>query len=108
MGWERKRGAIVEFTNFLCGAGETSFTTICGDVSLLPNIKYVITLDADTVLPIGTAKEMIGTIAHPLCRAELNSAKTAVINGYGLIQPRIAIDIESANKSLFSRIFGGQ
>ena len=31
-----------------------------------------------------------------------------VTEGYGLIQPRISVAVESANKSLFTRIFAGQ
>ncbi len=33
--------------------------------------------------------------------------KSRVIEGYGIIQPRILVDIESSNKSLFTRIFAG-
>ncbi len=108
MGWERKRGALMEFNHLLRGANDTSFTTIVGELSDLNKIQYVITLDADTRLPMGTAKKLIGTLAHPINRPVIDEQIGRVTDGYGLLQPRIGVDIESANASLFSRIFAGQ
>lgn len=107
MGWERKRGALVEFNDLLSGE-ETSFNIISGDLSKLKGkIKYIITLDADTILPIDEGKKLIGTISHPLNRAVIDDKKNIVVEGYGIIQPRIIMDMESSNKSLFTRIFAG-
>jgi len=108
MGWERKRGALLEFCDFIRGVQGTSFSIIRGDVSQLPTIKYVITLDADTILPRDAAKQLIGTMLHPLNKPIIDKGKGLVIEGYGLLQPRINVAITSANKSLFSRIFAGQ
>lgn len=108
MGWERKRGALVEFNNLMLGEENTSFNVISGDISKLQGkIKYIITLDADTKLPIDGARKLIGAISHPLNRPIIDEEKNSVKEGYGLIQPRIAIDIESSNKSLFTRVFAG-
>ncbi len=108
MGWERKRGALIEFNNLVLGSRKTSFANTDGVSLGEAGVKYVITLDADTILPIGMAKKMIGTIAHPLNRAVLDTEKGIVKEGYGLIQPKVSFDIESSNRSLFSRIFTGQ
>lgn len=108
MGWERKRGAIIEFNRLLRGACDTSFDTISGDMSVLPRIQYVITLDADTCLPMGAAKKLIGAVAHPLNRAVFNESTGKVEEGYGILQPRISVSIQGANRSLFTRIFAGQ
>ncbi|WP_027621850.1 GH36-type glycosyl hydrolase domain-containing protein [Acetivibrio clariflavus] len=108
MGWERKRGALLEFNDMLLGSKKTSYSITSTDISLLPKVKYVITLDADTVLPLGTAKKLIGTMAHPLNLPEIDEKRGIVVKGYGLMQPRIGFDIESVNKSLFSRIFAGE
>jgi len=108
MGWERKRGAIVEFNKLLRGDGNTGFSIISGDISALPYVKYVITLDADTSLPMGTAKKLIGTMAHPLNRAVFNESTGIVSEGHGILQPRISVSIPGANRSLFTRIFAGQ
>lgn len=108
MGWERKRGSIVEFNRLLRGAQDTSYSTYVGDLSILPEIKYVITIDADTQLPRDTAKRLIGAMAHPLNKPILNQSASKVIEGYGLIQPRIKVSVDSANSSVFSLIFSGQ
>jgi cyclic beta-1,2-glucan synthetase len=108
MGWERKRGAIVELNRLLRGGENTGYDIISGDISELPEIKYVITLDADTNLPMGAAKKLIGTIAHPLNRAVVDEKSGLVREGYGILQPRISISILSANRSFFTRIFAGQ
>ena len=63
IGWERKRGALVEFNSMILGSKKTSFSIVSKDIDKLPKIKYIITLDADTVLPLGTAKRLIGTMA---------------------------------------------
>jgi cellobiose phosphorylase len=108
MGWERKRGAILELNGLLGGATDTSYTTVSGDVSHLKAVQYVITLDADTNLTMDAAKKLIGTISHPLNRAVYNEGSGIIRDGYGIIQPRIGIDVESANRSVFTRIFAGQ
>ena len=107
-GWERKRGALMELNEMLLGSRDTSFVH-CSHEALPPGrIEYVITLDADTVLPLGMAKKMIGTMAHPLNRPVINDQRGIVTEGYGLMQPRISFDIESSNRSMFSRIYTGQ
>jgi hypothetical protein len=65
-GWERKRGALMEFNELLLGNGTTSFSFSSSNELPDSHLKYVITLDADSVLPFGMAKKMIGTMAHPL------------------------------------------
>src|SRR6266481_2193555 len=50
MGWERKRGKLLDLNNLLLGRNNR-FSTVAGDQSQLHGIKYVITLDADTQLP---------------------------------------------------------
>ncbi|MGE5633264.1 MAG: GH36-type glycosyl hydrolase domain-containing protein [Caulobacteraceae bacterium] len=108
MGWERKRGALYELNEFLLGSKRNSFEFIEGDTRHLKNITYVITIDADTKLTMETAKKLIGTILHPLNRAVIDKKNGIVKEGYGLLQPRISVDIISANASAFSRIFAGK
>lgn len=108
MGWERKRGALVEFNRLLRGDEDTSYYIKEGDLSILPNIKYVITLDADTQLPREMAKKLIGIMGHPLNRPVLNEAATLVVDGYGIVQPRIGVSVESATSSFFALKFSGQ
>ena len=81
MGWERKRGKIEEFNRLLRGATDTSFAVSVGDLTILPQVKYCITLDSDTRLPRGVARELIGIITHPLNRATFDSGSAASPKG---------------------------
>jgi cyclic beta-1,2-glucan synthetase len=107
MGWERKRGKIEEFNRLLRGATDTSFAVSVGDLGILPDVKYCITLDSDTRLPRGVARELIGIITHPLNRAEVNPAIGRVTEGYGILQPRVSVTFTSAAGSLFARLYSG-
>ncbi len=106
MGWERKRGKLEEF-NVLLRGGATTYDTQEGDLSVLPQVKYVITLDADTELPLQAARRLVGTIAHPLNRAVLAPGTRHVVRGYGIIQPRVDMVAPAANRSRFARLFAG-
>jgi cyclic beta-1,2-glucan synthetase len=108
MGWERKRGKLVEFNHLLRGCTTTSFTVQVGDLSILPHIQYVITLDADSILPEDSARRLIATLAHPLNRAEYDSLTGKVTAGYAILQPRTEVKPTSANQSLFTQIFAGE
>ncbi len=107
MGWERKRGKLHEFNQLIRGAEDTSYTVQLGRMAELSQTRYVITLDADTILPRDGAKRLIGTLAHPLNRAQFDAKSNKVIDGYTVLQPRTAIQPSSANRSLFTRVFGG-
>ena len=107
MGWERKRGKLEELNRLILGKGATSFVTQVGAVDVLQSIKYVITLDADTVLPQNGARRLVGTLAHPLNHAEFDPDTNRVINGYTVLQPRPEVSPTSGNASLFARIFAG-
>jgi cyclic beta-1,2-glucan synthetase len=107
MGWERKRGKLHEFNRLLRGASDTSFTVQIGDLAVLPSVKYVITLDSDTQLPLEAGRAMVGTLSHPLNRPRFDPRVRRVTEGYGILQPRVAVSIVSANRSRFSRIFSG-
>lgn len=111
MGWERKRGKIEEFNKLLVDPStDTTFISpneqFLGSVKVHP-VTFVITLDADTKLPPGSAKNLIGTAAHPLNRPEISESSNFVEKGYGIFQPRISIPPKAANKTLFARIFSG-
>jgi cyclic beta-1,2-glucan synthetase len=107
MGWERKRGKLAEFNRLLLDLGETSYTTHVGNTDILHEIKYVITLDADTSLPQGSANRLVATMAHPLNQAEFSPDGRSVVAGYTVLQPRVATKPTSANRSRFSQIYSG-
>jgi len=106
MAWERKRGKLSQFNRFLLNpTTDNSFIQIEGDVDRLQDVRYVITLDADTLLPLGSANRLIATMLHPLNQPIYNSDKSRVIGGYVIMQPRVQITPQAANQTLFTRIF---
>jgi len=106
LGWERKRGLLCEFNEFLLGNKNPDFhinTLNCE--KNIPKIKYIITLDSDTNLILNSGLELIGAMSHILNKPVLKN--NVVIDGHALIQPRVGIDIDSSRKSLFTKIFVG-
>jgi cyclic beta-1,2-glucan synthetase len=107
IGWERKRGKLLDLNRMLRGdAGRFSYTV--GDLSVLPSLRYVITLDADTQLPRESAARLVGAIAHPLNRAVVDPVTRTVVEGYGILQPRIGISVHSASRSRLAALYSGQ
>jgi len=107
MGWERKRGKLEELNRLLRGDTQTSYSRHVGDPAGLLGIRFVITLDSDTELPIGSAQRLVGLLAHPLNRAVFESKTNRVIAGYTVVQPRVETSPSSSRQTLFSRIFSG-
>ena len=109
MGWERKRGALTELNSLLLN--KLSEGQIANSMYLahrdIPQVKYMITIDEDTSLSLNSAKELVAIISHPLNKPVLSKNGKTVKSGYGLIQPAVGLDIESANNSIFSKVFGG-
>jgi cyclic beta-1,2-glucan synthetase len=108
MGWERKRGKLDELNALLRGSTTTSIVT--GRPSSTPpaDVRYVVTLDADTRLPRGAVGQLVGTIAHPLNRPYFDGQSRRVTQGYGVLQPRITPTLPGdSGGSMFQRVFGG-
>jgi cellobiose phosphorylase len=108
MGYERKRGKLEQFNALLREGEQTAFSDIVGDTSILPSIKYVITLDSDTQLPRDAARTLIGNIAHPLNRPVYSADKGRIVKGYAILQPRASISLTSAGQSRFTKLFAGE
>lgn len=109
MGWERKRGKLYEFNRLLRGAADTSFLPVEGRPAAAPaGVRYVITLDADTRLPIGVVNQLVGTAGHPLNRPVFDPKAGRVVAGYGILQPRVTPTLPlRRERSMFHRIFSG-
>ncbi|HTK79047.1 MAG TPA: glucoamylase family protein [Rhizomicrobium sp.] len=109
IGWERKRGKLHELNGLLRGAADTNFVPIDDSVPSLPaGIRYVITLDADTRLPIGAARRLIGKMAHPLNRPCFDRETGLVEQGHGILQPRVTPSLPVGDAgSLYQRVFSG-
>ena len=123
MGWERKRGLLTELNNYLLNSkrnelnkNEKRSTFIVNTFDSFKyrkenkylDIKYVITIDNDTNLCLNSGIELIEAMAHPLNKPMIDEEKKVVKKGYGIIQPRIGIDLETSYKTGFTQIFAGE
>ena len=107
MGWERKRGKLADLNTLLRTGAAAAFSSIVGDLSRLASVQYVITLDTDTGLPPGAGQELVGCMAHPLNQPKIDPDTRVVVEGYAVLQPRVAVTIADAARSLFSRLCAG-
>jgi hypothetical protein len=107
MGWERKRGKLLDLNKLLRGQHD-SFPVKVGNLSILPSVRYVVTLDSDTELPRDTAQRMIGAMAHPLNQAVVDPEKNIVVAGYGILQPRVGVSVHSTTRSRLAAIYAGE
>jgi len=109
MGWERKRGKLHELNALLRGSTATDILTTGRPATVPPSdVRYVVTLDADTRLPRGAVARLVGTIAHPLNRPTFDVATGRVTQGYGILQPRITPTLPAQREaSLYQRTFSG-
>lgn len=107
MGWERKRGAVLEFNRYITGQGCDGFCYICDGAKELIGTKYIVTLDSDTITPFDSILRLVGTLHHPLNAPVVDNKKNTVVSGYGILQPRMETNIVSAYKTAFSQIMSG-
>ena len=105
IGWERKRGKLHELNHLLRGSTGTTFL----DATARPlpaDVRYVVTLDSDTRLPRDAVVRLVGKMAHPLNRPRIDAALGRVVEGYGVLQPRVTPSLPVGTEgSLFQRIF---
>ena len=107
MGWERKRGKLLDLNKLLVGDCD-AFPIKAGRLEALGRVRYILTLDSDTELPRGTAAKLIGAIAHPLNQAVIDPRLRIVTAGYGILQPRVGVSVQSASRSRLATIYSGQ
>ncbi len=107
MGWERKRGKLLELNRLLRGATDTTFIGPGGTAPAVPpGVRYVITLDADTRLPRETVRRLVGKLAHPLNRPRFDTTGRKVVEGYAVLQPRVTPSLPVGREgSAFQRVF---
>jgi len=106
MGYERKRGKLLDLNSLLRGGSQDHFLLVIGNTGILSNVKYVITLDTDTQLPRDSARQFVATMAHPLNRAHYDENNQRVYKGYGILQPRVAVSLSGANFSRYTKLYG--
>ena len=105
-GWGGSASAesCAELNRLLRGAKDTTF--LAPPALRRRHVRYVITLDADTRLPRETVGRLIGKMAHPLNRPRLDADLGRVVEGYGILQPRVTPALPVGREgSLFLRVF---
>lgn len=114
LGWERKRGLLTQLNNYLLGKSKDVFRAntmelwkLTGENKKIPPIRYIMTLDADTELVLNSGLRLVGAMAHLLNQPIVEEETKMVVEGYGMMQPRIGIRLKDGNRSLFSRLFAG-
>ncbi len=114
MGYERKRGKLEALNRVLRGrdrrpgGAEPDFSRVVGEVEALRGVAFVITLDTDTRLPRDAAHKLIGSLAHPLNRPCYDATLQRIVAGYAILQPRVAIDLPSTQRSDYVRLYAGE
>lgn len=105
IGWERKRGLLATFNKYIKRKIDNNFleNTIEKEKEKLPQIKYIITLDSDTNLNLNTASKLIGAMSHILNQPVIKDYK--VVDGYGIMQPRIGMDLLLSQKTYFVELY---
>src|SRR5690606_29145668 len=108
MGFERKRGKLAALNALLRGGSREAFARVAGNTAALGNVRYVITLDTDTQLPRDAARELVGTLAHPINRARFDQRRRIVTRGYGVLQPRVGISMSGQRHSRYASLYGSE
>ncbi|MBP8297397.1 MAG: cyclic beta 1-2 glucan synthetase, partial [Burkholderiales bacterium] len=106
MGHERKRGKLADLNAALLSGDWSGFSSVAGDVDFFADVRYVITLDTDTLLPRDAARQFVGVMAHPLNHAQHDDARGRVTAGYGILQPRMAATLSGADRSWYAQLCG--
>ena len=89
MGWERKRGKVEQL--IACLAGEPGNVFIATPALPAAPTPYLVVLDSDTLLPPGTLRALVGIAAHPANMPRVDGQLRRVVEGYGVLQPRVAL-----------------
>lgn len=103
-GWERKRGAILQFLQATRGMETHAFSVLVGDVA---DAAYFCALDGDTVPAPDSVRKLVGVLLHPLSRPIRNVEGTAVVSGFGIAVPRMDVDLSSASTNVFTQVISG-
>ena len=108
MGHERKRGKLNDLNKLILRKETAPFSLIVGEEKIYTSVKFIITLDTDTLLPRDAAWKMVATMAHPLNQAFYSTAKKRVTEGYTILQPRVSNSLPGNNSSIYAKIHGNE
>ena len=102
MGWERKRGKLIELNRVLRGRTDTSYF----ESDLPEHIRFVMTLDADTRLTRDSLTRLVGKLAHPMNSPRIDPVSNSVVRGHAILQPRVVPSLTTGKEaSVFQHVF---
>ncbi|MDF2567134.1 MAG: carbohydrate binding protein, partial [Oscillospiraceae bacterium] len=105
-GYERKRGAIEQLIRMIKGE-QINYEFFEGNIDKLKSAKYILALDYDTKALMDCASELVAIALHPLNRPVVDTHQGVVSQGYGIIAPRMALDLKQSLSTSFSKVMGG-
>ncbi len=113
IGHERKRGKLMALVATLHDPlARSAFEPLGerGEASRLAHpIPLLLTLDADTQLPPGRLRELVGVAAHPAHTPRLSADGLRVQSGHGVLQPRLVAPLPThAERTVFHRLQAGE
>jgi cyclic beta-1,2-glucan synthetase len=109
IGWERKRGKLETLIAALATGRPHGFVDLQELSRLAPATRYLLTLDSDTRLPPGRLCELVSIAAHPVNRPRLDASGRRVIDGFGILQPRMVTPLPQAREQTpYHWLFAGQ
>src|SRR5204863_7888179 len=107
-GSEPNRGKPSALYSLIRGSTSDRFALVGGTTEILSSVKYVITLDTDTQLRRDSARQCVAAMSHPLNRARYDAGKQRVVEGYGILQPRVSVSLRSKGLARYARLFGSE
>ncbi len=108
IGWERKRGKLMQLIGWLADRGPSPFIDLADRSRPIDGTPYVVTLDSDTELPPGVLHALVSVAAHPANRPRVDHTRGRVASGFGILQPRIVTPLPSRAVTVFHWLFAGQ
>ena len=107
MGWERKRGKLLDLNNLLARRFRR-FPVKAGDTASCARCTT-----SSRSIPIRNCRaaprtRLVGAMTHPLNRAVIDPGRRIVTDGYGILQPRVGVSVHSASQSRMANIYSGQ
>lgn len=109
LGWERKRGKLLEFARLSRGSEETSFVIDDNPLaraaaSIASTSVFAITVDAGAVLVDDAAARLVAAMAHPSNRPVLDPRTATVVSGRTYLRAGF---LTGPPETLFERITFG-
>ncbi len=98
-GGERKRGAVCALVRYVREGGGGIFR-YSENASAAAGARYLLTLDSDTVIPLGSVRELTAVALHPANRPFVKDGR--VVRGFAAFQPRMKTGLMQSFATYFT------